>query len=34
MLQPLIENEELAVEFSEMQVKGPALQVLPLMVFV
>ena len=34
VLQPLLENEELAVEFSEVQVKGPALQVLPLMVFV
>ena len=34
VLQPLLDNEELAVEFSEVQVKGPALQVLPLMVFV
>ena len=34
VLQPFIGNEELAIEFSEMQVEGPALQVLPLMVFV
>ena len=30
----LIADDNLAVEFSEVQVKGPALQVLPLMIFV
>ena len=35
MFQSLLDHEALAaVEFSEVQVKGPALQVLPLMVFV
>ena len=34
ILQPLRDNEALAIEFSEVQVKGPALKVLPLMVFV
>ena len=30
----LLDNQTLAIEFSEVQVQGPALQVLPLMVFV
>ena len=30
----MIENKDVAVEFSEVRVQGPALQVLPLMVFV
>ena len=34
ILQPLRDNEALAIEFSEVQVTGPALKVLPLMVFV
>ena len=33
-LHQMLDNQELEVEFSEVQVKGPALQVLPLMVFV
>lgn len=30
----MLDNDNLAIEFSEVQVQGPALQVLPLMVFV
>ena len=30
----MLNNDNLAIEFSEVQVQGPALQVLPLMVFV
>ena len=30
----ILNNDNLAIEFSEVQVQGPALQVLPLMVFV
>ena len=30
----MLDNNNLAIEFSEVQVQGPALQVLPLMVFV
>ena len=30
----MLNNKDIAVEFSEVQVQGPALQVLPLMVFV
>ena len=30
----LLDNDNLAIEFSEVQVQGPALQILPLMVFV
>ena len=30
----MLDNDDLAIEFSEVQVQGPALQVLPLMVFV
>ena len=30
----MLDNNNLAMEFSEVQVRGPALQVLPLMVFV
>ena len=33
-LKPIVDNEQMRVEFSEVQLKGPAVQILPLMAFV